>query len=625
MDFTVQPIKISDLLSKKTYLIPRYQREYSWNSKELIDFWNDILGQLTEQEGDIKTSEYFFGTIILIGDMIQPNKPIEIVDGQQRMTTFTIFLSALSASFLDIRETLANKVWDYVIAENDDGEEFVILKNDTAGSYFADKIQKRLYVNDNGKFQDYYKNYQHILNREKNEDDLTDEERCIKYAYEFFIEKLRENNLKDILEKYNLSHEELLKLLRDQLLNSQVIYISSQQEESVNVIFENINSKGKSLSSLDMIKNEIFSVEDKIVPKDDARETWKNITEEDKIVPKDDARETWKNITDNLSKFKGPISKEKFYRYYWISRNTNSTESELYKNFKKKINKNDYLEFLQQLEKSSELYVKVFNKDEDLFKKHNWSDKDIKRFNYSITCLTDYFSIQQSQLLILVLCERYNVIDPKKPKIKKKILNGFIKSLENFHYLYNAITSSPNNKLETRYANTARKIYKASNEELPKILEDFKKELFALLPSREKFVDNFGKLSYQKETRSKKDKKSNLITKYSLRRFEEIVGGNESLLGYSIEHIIPESKDNPDKVNNIGNMILLEEHLNNLADDKSVKEKEVIYKNSRYSNVKLFLDTFKKDGVIQFNEDDFTQRRKYMAEFLYDHISNELK
>ena len=253
MDFTVQPIKISDLLSKKTYLIPRYQREYSWNSKELIDFWNDILGQLTEQEGDIKTSEYFFGTIILIGDMIQPNKPIEIVDGQQRMTTFTIFLSALSASFLDIRETLANKVWDYVIAENDDGEEFVILKNDTAGSYFADKIQKRLYVNDNGKFQDYYKNYQHILNREKNEDDLTDEERCIKYAYEFFIEKLRENNLKDILEKYNLSHEELLKLLRDQLLNSQVIYISSQQEESVNVIFENINSKGKSLSSLDMV------------------------------------------------------------------------------------------------------------------------------------------------------------------------------------------------------------------------------------------------------------------------------------------------------------------------------------------------------------------------------------
>lgn len=260
-----------------------------------------------------------------------------------------------------------------------------------------------------------------------------------------------------------------------------------------------------------------------------------------------------------------------------------------------------------------------------MFKKHNWSDKDIKRFNYSITCLTDYFSIQQSQLLILVLCERYNVIDPKKPKIKKKILIGFIKSLENFHYLYNAITSSPNNKLETRYANTARKIYKASNEELPKILEDFKKELFALLPSREKFVDNFGKLSYQKETRSKKDKKSNLITKYSLRRFEEIVGGNESLLGYSIEHIIPESKDNPDKVNNIGNMILLEEHLNNLADDKSVKEKEVIYKNSRYSNVKLFLDTFKKDGVIQFNEDDFAQRRKYMAEFLYDHISNELK
>lgn len=66
---------------------------------------------------------------------------------------------------------------------------------------------------------------------------------------------------------------EIIKIIRSQLTGSQVIYICSHTEEDVNKIFENINSKGQKLYTLDLIKNEIFSVENELVPIDKAKKS----------------------------------------------------------------------------------------------------------------------------------------------------------------------------------------------------------------------------------------------------------------------------------------------------------------------------------------------------------------
>ena len=165
-------------------------------------------------------------------------------------------------------------------------------------------------------------------------------------------------------------------------MKSQIIYICSTEEESVNVIFENINSKGKNLSTLDMIKNEIFAVEDT-------------------IVPKDDAKEIWSNITKNISSIRTSISKERFFRYFWISRYGKSSEKDLYQNFKHNINKSEYLDFLRRLEKSSKCYSEIFGENKEFFINKKWSTRDIDKLFYSINALTQYFSIQQTQLIIL--------------------------------------------------------------------------------------------------------------------------------------------------------------------------------------------------------------------------------
>lgn len=96
MNFESKSIMLQTFFTDKKYIIPRYQREYSWTKEQLEDFYTDIVSNIKEDKGNYEIQEYFFGTVILVGKMEKTNKPIEIIDGQQRITTITILLSVLS-------------------------------------------------------------------------------------------------------------------------------------------------------------------------------------------------------------------------------------------------------------------------------------------------------------------------------------------------------------------------------------------------------------------------------------------------------------------------------------------------------------------------------------------------
>ena len=74
------------------FVIPRYQRPYSWSSEKAEALLNDLLGSLEDGKEIADIDPYFLGCIVLIkGD----ERRAEIVDGQQRLTTLTILLAAL--------------------------------------------------------------------------------------------------------------------------------------------------------------------------------------------------------------------------------------------------------------------------------------------------------------------------------------------------------------------------------------------------------------------------------------------------------------------------------------------------------------------------------------------------
>lgn len=92
MNIKPQDKTIKELLfSGRQFIIPRFQREYSWDRKNYKEFLDDMLNCLIVSEGKVNYDQYFLGTMLFVGDCFEGDKSeIDVVDGQQRLTTITI-------------------------------------------------------------------------------------------------------------------------------------------------------------------------------------------------------------------------------------------------------------------------------------------------------------------------------------------------------------------------------------------------------------------------------------------------------------------------------------------------------------------------------------------------------
>src|SRR3989344_7986401 len=74
------------------YSIPKYQREYSWKQDNWEDLLNDILGDNGSEDGT------FLGSIICVNKTSEITNPVlEIIDGQQRLTTISLLYASIFA------------------------------------------------------------------------------------------------------------------------------------------------------------------------------------------------------------------------------------------------------------------------------------------------------------------------------------------------------------------------------------------------------------------------------------------------------------------------------------------------------------------------------------------------
>lgn len=603
MNFRADVIKIRDFFVNKKYEIPRYQREYSWTSTQLNDFYSDIVSNIKlDTDGNYKTSEYFFGTVILVGDMSKYDKSIEIIDGQQRITTITIFLSVLSNILYKYDSNLSNYVWKYLITNDANGDPYTVLENHTASPYFQNRVQKRdIGINNNEKDDNIIVDNKEIDLLEKN---LSSEAQLIKKAYDFFKEKLEADKLyNNDFGCSNLDKVEKLKLIRDQLLDSSFIYIISENIDDVNAIFENINSKGLHLSALDLIKNEIFSGEKT-------------------NVPVDDAKQIWSEIKENLRNNGEYISIQKFYRYFWMSRYKNCGEKTLYKDFKQTIPKEEYMNFLKDLRNASNLYSQIINPRDDYFRSsktgNNVSKDDLAYFTRSLKNLQNTLGIEQVQVLLLSLVCKY-----EDGLLSFKNMRSVVKLLENYHFVYNGILTERTNKLVGIYGKAARDIYKSKDKiKISKTIDELKKNLIESLPKdKEKFKNKLSNLSYTSRINnlSKNKEKKNVLAKYVVYKLEEILSGSEKVYcdnEITIEHIIPASSNTKDKNElNIGNLIVLEKKLNEECGNKTIEEKIDIYKKSQCFSVKKFLSQYGNGSSFSIEN-----RAEDIADDIYDNI-----
>lgn len=578
MNFKQYDKTIKDLFSsQKQYSIPRFQRDYSWDNKVNKELFDDMFNSLKVEDKKLAPTQYFLGTMLFIGDPAsEKSTSISCVDGQQRLTSITILFSAMSDKLrAENEKVLSDLLFSYIVTKDDNGQNLKILNSESHYPFFAYYIQS------------IDKNLNPPISPN------SDEEERIHETYSLFMKLLDKNRLMRAISNnfpsVNLSYIDILKVLRDQILYSTLITIYTEDNDQANKIFEILNSKGKKLSNIDLIKNKLFEVLQNVVPVDFATERWTAIKSE-------------------LSKTDEVGLLPTYYRHYWNSKYSKSTDSKLYQSFIRKITPKDsptYTAFMNDLVENSSYYRIALQPD----LKNDFANKQqFKWFIQSMYALNKVLGISQVRIAMLALIDLY-----KSGILSSKSFHKAIRFLEDFHFAFNGIVSGRGSKLEQIYSRFAIAFRSCANAvEADVILDKFlykplKSDLF---PRFEDFENRFIALTYRSNDLN--NKATNQITRYALDRLWSYYSHQEIFaVDATVEHILNQSTSG-----NIGNLILLETNINNNdACNKDYSSKKNAYNQSQYLWVKTFLGEYDSFSVA-----DIEQRARKFAKILYDDI-----
>ncbi len=227
--------------NKLTFIIPEFQRPYEWSKREVETFLDDIF-DFAESDRD----EYFLGTVItyLPGD-----DSIEIVDGQQRITTLFLFLRAVYEYFENLdtakadnetkrtRDTLLTLLTESIWRTR--GYTGLPEKNDPR------IVTKVVYEEGDTSLRDIMREGSSLEQTKKN---------ASPYERNFdIISRFIKGYFKavDPLE----SMESIFKIIKEVW----IMTVSSDDLDTAMRAFENVNARGRSLSPSDIYKGRIYA------------------------------------------------------------------------------------------------------------------------------------------------------------------------------------------------------------------------------------------------------------------------------------------------------------------------------------------------------------------------------
>ncbi|CAA0165639.1 conserved hypothetical protein [Tenacibaculum maritimum] len=108
-EITANKIEVNSLFNDFWFLIPEYQRSYVWNSDNINDLLDDLWYAFKNKPGD----EYFLGSLVLKKTSEVRFNEFEVLDGQQRLTTFFMFMAVLRdiAKDEDLKEACHDRIF----------------------------------------------------------------------------------------------------------------------------------------------------------------------------------------------------------------------------------------------------------------------------------------------------------------------------------------------------------------------------------------------------------------------------------------------------------------------------------------------------------------------------------
>ena len=225
----------------KQYQIPRYQRCYVWDNANWETLWQDIIQS---------PSKHFTGTIITYSD--EEYECPEIVDGQQRLTTFQVIFSIIRDLFNLNKESLSSPDADldryihratgYVKLET--GNYRLITTRENDGEAFKLVVSGELWENQFQKGKSVLTTFTTLLTNQT-------EQNPIITAYGYFGVEIT-----SLLEEKGF--EALLELMNCLSRNFRVVQVELDSDDDPEKIFQTINDTGRMLNDFDYLRNYLF-------------------------------------------------------------------------------------------------------------------------------------------------------------------------------------------------------------------------------------------------------------------------------------------------------------------------------------------------------------------------------
>jgi hypothetical protein len=301
---------LKNIFKDRIFKIPDYQRGYAWTTRQLKDFWEDLVnlpsdryhytGLLSLKKVEKNIWNLWNDERWIIED--RGTKPFHIVDGQQRLTTFVIFVQAISEQLKSIQENKDKKDEDIFLGSfslKAIREEYLVVERPPQ---FIIRTYKFGYEVDNPSFRFL----RHRIFEEADSGTIheTFYTLNLENAKNFFRE-----NIANYYEKYGLSEIEALFKKLTQNLMFNVYEISDDFD--VFVAFETMNNRGKKLSNLELLKNRLIYL---TTLYDD-----NELKNDERISLRDKINDAWKEIYYQLGRNKqNPLNDDDFLVAHWI-------------------------------------------------------------------------------------------------------------------------------------------------------------------------------------------------------------------------------------------------------------------------------------------------------------------
>ncbi len=559
------------------YLVPDYQREFVWETEQVEQLLSDINAERDVNDPD-NAPEYFIGSIVVCPGS---DSVLELIDGQQRMTTLFLILCAIRDRIKELKKKPPGPLASQIAATSTDA---------VGRDHFLYRLE--LQYEDSGDV------LTHIA---KGPPDGIDDERTRSIANILNARTV----ILDFLKQEFRDNDETLRAFYGYLTNKvKLIRILTKDVAKALKIFETINDRGVSLDAMDLLKNLLFM----------------KASRDDFVKLKD----RWKELQDTI--FDMGEKPLRFLRYFILSRYDVDVlrEDEIYRWFAKHEDicgyADDPPQFVEELLCAAKAYQN-FRKglDQSGFK---------NRYLENLRLLGGRAARQH---LILLLAGQH---------LKKDLFDQLAREVEDLFFVY-VISREPTRDFERNFARWAGELRKITNSA---DLEEFIARRFVRAKDglSTRFDDALRRLYDDSVQQYRLRYILAKLTQYiDLKAYGETEGtkwlSRYTGGGFEIEHIFPQQPsdeataefgefEDPRTTNRLGNLVLVEQSINASLGNRPYSQKRGIYHHSQLLltkalaerptiglNTKIDIAVADLDPFTEWNEASVIERQDKLA------------